>query len=100
MKKYFVLALVVMAFVVAPVMADVALSGEYNYSAVWNTADEEFVGKTDKLELDAAAMLDDYNTFKFEFEDMEKSNDPTSAGAAGFNYAKVITDWGKILRFC
>ncbi len=43
MKKYFVLALALMAFAVAPVMADVALSGEYNYSAAWDTSDSNLL---------------------------------------------------------
>ena len=99
MKKYFVLALALMAFAVAPVMADVALSGEYSYSAMWNTGDSKFAGTVDKMELDVKATLDDYNTFKFEIEDDDKSSDITGVNDLSITYAKVITDWGKYFGF-
>ena len=98
MKKYFVLALALMAFAVAPIMADVALSGEYSYSAMWNTSDSEFDGTTDKLELDAKVDLDDYNTLKMEFEDNDKGDNPNGEPLT-VEYAKVITDWGKYFGF-
>ena len=100
MKKYFVLALVVMAFVVAPVMADVAISGEFDYSGVWNLGDKEYAGETDKMELDFAANVDDYNTLKFELEDDQAGTDDNIRDEPlTLNYVKLITDWGKYFGF-
>ena len=104
MKKYFVLALALMAFAVAPVMADVALSGEFNYSASYNTDDSIVTESVDKMELDFAATLDDYNTFKLELEDDGKDYDGSAKAsiideALTVNYAKVMTDWGKYFGF-
>ena len=100
MKKYFVLALVVMAFVVAPVMADVALSGEFDYSGTWNVGDKEYDGETDKMELDFKAMVDDYNTVKFELEDDQSpSDDNVRDEPLTLNYVTLATDWGKYFGF-
>ena len=98
MKKYFVLALVVMAFVVAPVMADVALSGEYVYGGSYDLDAKNYNGETNKMELDAMAALDDYNTFKFELEE-DASVDTPLDSALTLNYIKVATDWGKYFGF-
>ena len=57
MKKYFVLALALMAFAVAPVMADVALSGEYNYSAAYNTGDANLLKAQTKWSLTSKQLL-------------------------------------------
>lgn len=102
MKKYFVLALVVMAFVVAPVMADVAISGEFDYSGTWNTADKEYDGEADKVELDFKAMVDDYNTVKIELEDDQDAlsgDDKIRDEALTLNYVTLATDWGKYFGF-
>ncbi len=61
----------------------------------------KFAGDTDKLELDLAATLDDYNTFKLELEeagDDQAEEVDVLDEALAINYAKVITDW-EILRF-
>ncbi len=103
MKRYFVLALALVVFAIAPVMADVAISGEYDMSGVWNTGDEEYAADTDKMEFDVKATLDDYNTFKFELE--EDGNDHTAGKASildeplTINYIELTTDWGKYFGF-
>ena len=99
MKKYFVLALALIAFAVAPVMAEVAVSGEYDFSAAWNTGDQEYASKTNKMEFDVKAVMDDYNTFKFELEegglDLAEGENSILDEPLTLNYAHVITDWGK-----
>jgi hypothetical protein len=103
MKKYFVLALVLMAFAIAPVMADVALSGEYTLSGAYDLDAKDYADKTDKMELDFKATLDDYNTLKFELEDDGKENGVTTTSITDedltINYINVITDWGKYFGF-
>ncbi len=102
MKKYFVLALALIAFAVAPVMADVAISGEYDMSGVWNAGDKQYAGTTDKMELDIKAALDDFNTFKYELED-DKTETANKTSILDepltINYVEVITDWGKYFGF-
>lgn len=96
MKKYFVLALALIAFAVAPVMADVAISGEFDYSGVWNTSDEEYAGEVDKMEFDVKAAVDEFNTLKFELEDDQKGvDDNIRDEPLTLNYVHLITDWGK-----
>jgi hypothetical protein len=96
MKKYFVLALALIAFAVAPVMADVAISGEFDYSGVWNTSDEEYAGEVDKMEFDVKAAVDEFNTLKFELEDDQKGPDDNIRDEPlTLNYVHLITDWGK-----
>jgi hypothetical protein len=92
MKRYFVLALALVVFAVAPVMADVSISGAYDYSAVWNTGDEVFVGTQDDLSLDFKAGLDDFNTFVL------KTDGASDADLAVLDYM-VTTDWGKYFGF-
>ncbi len=100
MKKYFVLALALMAFAVAPVMADVALSGEFDYSGTWNVGDKAYDGETDKMELDFKAAVDDYNTVKFELEDdQDPGDDNVRDEPLTLNYVTLVTDWGKYFGF-
>ncbi len=100
MKKYFVLALALIAFAVAPVMADVAISGEFDYSGVWNTSDKEYAGETDKMELDFKSVVDDYNTVKFELEDDQAGTDDNIRDEPlTLNYVTLATDWGKYFGF-
>ncbi len=92
MKKYFVLALALMAFAVAPVMADVAISGAYDYSAAWNTGDSEFADAVDDLSLDFKTALDDYNSFVL------KTDGADDEKLELLDYM-VTTDWGKYFGF-
>jgi hypothetical protein len=97
MKKYFVLALALIAFAVAPVMADVAISGEFDYSGVWNAGDKEYAGEVDKMEFDVKAAVDEFNTLKFELEDDQADgiDDNIRDQPLTLNYVHLITDWGK-----
>ena len=92
MKRYFVLALALVVFAVAPVMADVTISGAYDYSAAWNTGDEEFADAVDDLSLDVKAGLDDFNTFVLKTD----GGDDTSLEVLDY---MVTTDWGKYFGF-
>jgi len=87
MKKYFVLALALVAFAVAPVMADAKVSGEYRYGGMWNTGDEEYVGETTRMRVAVDAAIDDYNSFATRVS--------PDADDAVFDYYYLSTDWGK-----
>jgi hypothetical protein len=92
MKRYFVLALALIAFAVSPVMAEVAWSGEYELSAAYDVSNKLYYPALGKLEFDAVSKLDDFNTLKFELD----AENPAQVDLA---YAKVITDWGKYFGF-
>ncbi|MCQ2604594.1 MAG: hypothetical protein MJ215_06110 [Spirochaetia bacterium] len=105
MKKLLVLAMV-LVFAAMPAFAEMNISGEFDYYMI-NGFDKDngasFADKLDKLELDFAASVGDYSTMKIELEEDGSWNskaDNTWAkspeeGAPSFNYAKIITDWGK-----
>ncbi|ADK82806.1 hypothetical protein [Sediminispirochaeta smaragdinae] len=97
MKKIALVLILALACVFV-VSAEVSLTGEFDYGFMAGDPDAGpgFTGKFDKIELDFAVTMDDYNTFKAEIEDADGSNDLT-AGAAGnlhLGYAEIVTDWG------
>jgi hypothetical protein len=94
MKKTIVLLTIVLAFLAAPVFAEVTISGEMDYTAMING--DEVAGEFDKVEIDILADIDDNNTFSLELEDKVKSNDIGDSPAI-INWATVTTDWSAVL---
>jgi len=64
MKKYFVLALVLVAFAVAPVFADITVGGEFRAGAMWEFDEEQYSGRLDRARLYLGADINDYNSFE------------------------------------
>ena len=99
MKKTLLFALTIaLALVCAPVFAEVSISGELDYSAMMN--DDETAGEFDKIELDFAADIDDFNSVAIEVEDDIKNNDLEAndvTSSINIDYAVAITDWGGML---
>ena len=67
MKKYFVLALVLAAFVVAPVMADVTLSGAFRIGALWDISEGNYLARLDRTRLYINSNIDDFSKFVMEY---------------------------------
>lgn len=124
MKKYFVLALALVVFAVAPVMADAKVGGEFRYGGMWDTGEEEYVGDITRLRFTIDSAIDDYNTFSGRLGQKNVvtdvavdadvvtvddsgsgdtfdvlSSDTELAGSASkgvaVDYAFLTTDWGK-----
>ena len=92
MKKYFVLALALVVFAVAPVMADAKVSGEYRYGGLWETGEEEYAGKTTRMRVAVDAAIDDYSSFATRLSSKTLNE---GVEAAKFDYYYLSTDWGK-----
>ena len=67
MKKYFILALVLAIFAIAPVMADVTLSGAFRIGAIWDLDGENYLARLDRTRVYFNAGIDDFNTFAMEY---------------------------------
>ena len=93
MKKILLVLLMAMALV-SVATAEVTLSGEFDYGMM--TDGDVFGGSFDKIELDLAADIDEYNTFEMEIEDTSAGNDPAGT-TLDLNYATVTTDWEALL---
>ncbi|MCQ2604595.1 MAG: hypothetical protein MJ215_06115 [Spirochaetia bacterium] len=105
MKKLLVLAMVLI-FAAFPAFAEMKISGEFDYYMVNGFDKDEaksFDDQLNKLELDFSASVGDYSKMNIELEEdgsWNSKGDNTWAkspeeGAPSFNYAKIITDWGK-----
>ncbi|WP_020614084.1 porin family protein [Sediminispirochaeta bajacaliforniensis] len=94
MKKIALVLILALACVFV-VSAEMSLTGEFDYGFMAGDADEGpgFTGKFDKIELDFAVTMDDYNTFKTEIEDKDTTND-IATHDLGLGYAEIVTDWG------
>jgi|GEM_PF-2071236 len=68
MKKYLLIVLALTIFVIAPVMADVTLSGAFRIWAIWDVASDEghYLSRFDRTRLYFNSKIDDYNTFAME----------------------------------
>jgi len=100
MKKYFVLALALVVFAVAPVMADAKVSGEFRYSALWESGDELYSGNLDRVRLVFGSQVDDFNYFEARVNRAAVTDgDVLADDAVQYNYATISTDWGKYFGF-
>lgn len=113
MKKLLVLAMVLV--LAAPLFAEMAISGEFDYYMVNGFESDggdngnSFVDNWDKGEIDFKATVGDYSQVRIELEEDGAWNrgDRTGVGdrmytvrtaeegSPSFNYFRVITDWGK-----
>ncbi len=100
MKKLLVLAMVLI-FAAFPAFAEMKISGEFDYYMV-NGFDKDnaasFEDNLNKLELDFSASVGDYSKMNIELEEdgsWSKGKGTYPEGTPSFNYAKIITDWGK-----
>lgn len=94
MKKIALVLILALACVFV-VSAEMSLTGEFDYGFMAADQDtgDDFAGLFDKIELDFAVTMDDYNTFKVEIEDKDTTNDLTTYDL-GLGYAEIVTDWG------
>ncbi len=112
MKKYFVLALALAIFAVAPVMADITLTGVFRMGAIWDVQEDQYAARLDRTRLYFDSKIDDNNSFSMEFRgDRAKTKGilENSDGTSGMNdtaairpyihRAEVITDWAKYFGF-
>lgn len=107
MKRYLILALALFAFAVAPVMADVALSGVLRAGGLWDLGEEESTSRLDRTRFLFKAGIDDFSTFNGQFRgarpvgsaEAGKYNGHDSDVPIALYTATVKTDWAKYFGF-
>jgi hypothetical protein len=91
MKKYFLFALALMVFAIAPIMADATVSGAYRYGGIWDFSEEEYDGGISRYRLVFKSKIDDFNYFE--------SRASGTGSPIKTDYLYLKTDWGKYFGF-
>lgn len=96
--------IIIFAILTISLAAETTISGEFDYYMV-NSFDKDssasFADCLDKLELDFTMSAGDYSIMEIELEEDGSWNAGEGTypeGTPSFNYAKITTDWGKLLN--
>jgi len=95
MKKYFVLALALVVFAVAPAFSQAKVSGEFRYGGYWDTDAEAYTGSIDRTRFNVDAAIDDYNKIHTQL----RGEDGDKISAFNLYRVHVMTDWSKYFGF-